>query len=100
MKDSNDLREQKVWSDIARAYEKVIVRTSFYESMISDLSTHVRGNAVVDLGCGIGYLMNMLLEIPDRKTVGVDTNSYMLDIAKREIIRSEFLDRVELFHAD
>lgn len=95
-----DLTGQAVWSDIAHAYEQVIIRTSFYKEFMNDIYEEISSNVsqirrqnpnqeirVLDAGCGIGYLINVLLsQDPCLKVTGIDTNQYMLDIAHQEII--------------
>lgn len=97
-----DLTDQKIWSDIATAYEKAIVRTSFYHNMMMDMMAGLEGKKrILDLGCGVGYLINELMkEDPERIIVGVDANKYMLDIARDRVIEKRFMDRVTLVHGD
>lgn len=97
----DDHAQQKVWSDIARAYEKVIIRTSFYERMMQDILTYLDGHDfVVDMGCGVGYLIAKLLEDPARSAIGIDTNPHMLDIAQHEIVSPDNLSRALLVQSD
>lgn len=93
--------DEKVWDEIARAYEQVVVQTSFYKEMIDDILGQVRGcQNVLDMGCGVGYLVERLLENPNRKVIGVDNNQNMLDITKNRIINSSSLERVTLAHGN
>lgn len=83
------ITDQKVnWHDIARAYERVVVRNAIYEKLNEELLSKLEGfQKIVDLGCGIGYLMNKLLEDPAREVVGVDFSEEMLEIAKNELLK-------------
>lgn len=99
-----DLTGQAVWSDIARAYEQVIVRTSFYREFMNEVCEEISSNVseirrhnpnkeirIIDAGCGIGYLINELLSKNHRLNItGIDTNQYMLDIARQEIISPSY----------
>ncbi len=97
-----DLTNQIVWSDIATAYEKAVVRTSFYDELMKKLAGQLKGcKKILDLGCGVGYLINELMrEDPERKITGVDANEYMLEIAREKVIESRFQKNVTLVHGD
>ncbi|HBC76812.1 MAG TPA: hypothetical protein DC017_18575 [Candidatus Wallbacteria bacterium] len=97
-----DLTNQIVWSDIATAYEKAVVRTSFYDNLMKKLMTQLKGRKkILDLGCGVGYLINELMkEDPSRTIVGVDANEYMLEIARKNVIEDRFSKKVTLIHGD
>ena len=97
-----DLNDQKIWSDIAVAYEKAVIKTTFYQKMMKDLMDNLTGKKrILDLGCGVGYLVNELMkQDPERVIVGVDANKYMLDIARETVIEERFLKNVTLVHGD
>lgn len=97
-----DLTNQIVWSDIATAYEKAVVRTSFYDDLMKKLSQQLKGRKkILDLGCGVGYLINELMkEDPSRTIVGVDANEYMLEIARKNVIEERFQKNTVLIHGD
>ncbi len=97
-----DLTKQKIWSDIATAYEKAIVRTTFYHEMMVDLKVQLKGRKnILDMGCGVGYLINELMkEDGSRTIVGIDANQYMLDIAGDVVIEERFRRNVRLHQAD
>lgn|GEM_PF-6574293 len=99
---SKDLTQQKIWSDIATAYEKAVVRTSFYNELMQKLIINLKGKKrILDLGCGVGYLINELMkEDSQRQIVGVDANQYMLDIAKDVVVEKRFAKNVTLIQAD
>ncbi|MBU2637884.1 MAG: class I SAM-dependent methyltransferase [Nanoarchaeota archaeon] len=90
------------WEKIARAYEKVIIRTSFYQDMESELVEKLKGRKrVLDLGCGIGNVLEKFLrENPSSTAVGVELNQSMIDIAEREIISEQNNGRVKLVNGD
>lgn len=105
-----DLTNQTVWSEITEAYKQVITQTSFYRSFMEDICKEVLANAeqlrqsknkkrirVLDAGCGIGYLVNKLSEDQDMHIIGIDTNAYMLDMARKDIGDKK---RVKLVQAD
>ncbi len=97
-----DLTGQNVWSDIATAYEKAVVRTTFYNDLMKKLIIRLKGRKrILDLGCGVGYLINeLMLEDPSRTIVGVDANEYMLEIAREKVIENRFINNVTLIHGD
>jgi 2-polyprenyl-3-methyl-5-hydroxy-6-metoxy-1,4-benzoquinol methylase len=91
----------KIWSDIARAYEKVVIRTSFYREFMSDVCSEVLDDVkllckkkpkkeikILDVGCGVGSLIDELLsKEPELQITGIDSNEHMLTIAKKEVIK-------------
>lgn len=87
-----DLTNQIVWSDIATAYEKALVRNSFYDDLTKKLIAQLKGRKkILDLGCGAGYLIHELMkEDPSRTIVGVDANEYMLEIDRKNVIEGRF----------
>ena len=70
----------------AEAYERVQCRYQASDGVgLIDRLGLGRGNVVLDLGCGTGYLSSVLAERVGRegRVVGVDPNTDRLEIAKR-----------------
>ncbi len=89
------------WEQVARAYEKVVIRNLLYEGMMDDLVQPLEGyDHIIDMGCGPGYLISKLLKLKTRKAVGVDFVEEMLQIARNEILDPDELKRTQLICAE
>jgi SAM-dependent methyltransferase len=92
---------KKEWTEIARAYQEVIVPNPAYQELASAVTAEVKGKKIVDLGCGTGFQLKLLLDQDfSREVVGVDSGIEMLDIALEELVKYHNDKDFRLYHGD
>jgi len=89
----------RFFSRFARRYRKRYLKKGFEPSQVQLIrgleQAGINGAAVLEIGCGVGYLHQALLESGADRAAGVDLSDAMLDEARR-LARERGLDqRVE-----
>ncbi len=83
------------WDEMARGFDEAFFKDPMYSLMLENMSEMVRGadgGRVLDLGCGTGNLISMLLEeLPGARFSGVDPSPGM-----REVCAERFHNRPEV----
>lgn len=68
--------------------ERLFVRARLLSAPLVELTKHVHGRRVLDVGCGHGLLVAMLaLGFPEREVWGIDPDERKIDWARRSIGR-------------
>lgn len=72
------------------------------QQMISDtlIKTGVEGKTVLDIGCGVGYLHQSLLQAGAGSAIGVDLASKMLEQARALSTKNSFSDTTRYLQGD
>lgn len=66
--------------------ERLFVRARLLTAPLEELTTRVKGERILDVGCGHGLLCSLLaLGFPDRSVVGIDTDPRKIDWARRSV---------------
>ncbi|MGN0906349.1 MAG: class I SAM-dependent methyltransferase [Bullifex sp.] len=80
------------WSDEKiRLYEKAASASSFHKDLASIIITHLeKGESIVELGCGLGYITNELYTRGFDVT-GLDTDEKAISFAKEHFPSSRFM---------
>ncbi|MBI9011603.1 MAG: class I SAM-dependent methyltransferase [Clostridiales bacterium] len=77
------------WDEMSQTYEDFTSDKDSYSfsiewPTINEMMPNIKGQKVLDLGCGTGRFSFFFEEFSPRKILGVDISSGMLDIARRE----------------
>lgn len=68
--------------------ERLFVHARLFSAPLEEMTRHVKGSRLVDIGCGHGVLVSLLaMGFPDRSVVGVDPDARKIEWAKRSIGR-------------
>ncbi len=66
--------------------ERLFVRARLFTAPLEELTTRVKGERILDVGCGHGLLCSLLaMGFPDRSIVGIDTDPKKIDWARRSV---------------
>ena len=66
--------------------ERLFVRARLATAPLDELSTRIKGERILDVGCGHGLLCSMVaVGFPDRSIVGIDTDPKKIDWARRSV---------------
>ncbi len=80
------------WSDEKiRLYEKAASASSFHKELTALIVSHLeKGESIVELGCGLGYITNELT-LNGYEVTGVDTDEKAIAFAKKKFPSSAFI---------
>ena len=63
---------------------------------INEINRHLdHGKKILDVGCGNGYTTKIFAKIYNSKIFGIDYAPEMIEIAKQNIVKSEFFGEVQ-----
>lgn len=66
--------------------ERLFVRARLFTAPLEELTARVKGERILDVGCGHGLLCSLMaVGFPDRSIVGIDTDPKKIDWARRSI---------------
>ncbi len=82
-----DIDEDSIWEEYAESYNIVVPHSNVYNELMSKVATHVEGNNVLDVACGVGYLLK-LLEKEERHLFGFDSSEEMIKHAEDKDIKN------------
>lgn len=81
--------------DVQRFYDldtKSQPLKNFAEQRLIDLVRQKKPQSLLEVGCGDGHLLELF---PDMRTVGIDNNQDMLELAKRRDVNAYFYDMTD-----
>jgi 2-polyprenyl-6-hydroxyphenyl methylase/3-demethylubiquinone-9 3-methyltransferase len=66
--------------------ERLFVRARLMTAPLEELTKRVKGERILDVGCGHGLLCSLMsLGFPDRQIIGIDTDPKKIDWARRSV---------------
>ncbi len=66
--------------------ERLFVRARLLTAPLEELTKRVKGERILDVGCGHGLLCSLMsLGFPDRQIIGIDTDPKKIDWARRSV---------------
>ncbi|MDY6831387.1 MAG: class I SAM-dependent methyltransferase [Thermodesulfobacteriota bacterium] len=86
--DFRDAEAYEKWAENERHTSVIRLQTG----LMLDMLRPARGESVLDIGCGTGLIMRVLIDKGLRVT-GIDPSPYMLDVAKKHLGRRACLHR-------
>ena len=65
----------------------ITTREAFFKKLIVDKVANVKGNNLLDVGCGTGTLTKLIAEkLPKHTVIGLDADQTALDISQKKVI--------------